>query len=96
MTDTDNTGEVINQSVQERLLNAAEELFCDKGFEGTSIRDIAASADCNIASVNYYFGGKQKDKSENSGKPELCRMHQVISRHGQFIIYESRKYVKLL
>lgn len=49
-----------NKSVQERLLNAAEELFCERGFEGTSIRDIAASAGCNIASVNYYFGGKQQ------------------------------------
>jgi len=60
MTDSDKTSEVANQSVQERLLNAAEELFCEKGFEGTSIRDIAALADCNIASVNYYFGGKQQ------------------------------------
>ena len=60
MTNTDDTGEVLNQSAQERLLNAAEELFCEKGFEGTSIRDIAASAGCNIASVNYYFGGKQQ------------------------------------
>jgi AcrR family transcriptional regulator len=47
------------KSVQDRLLNAAEELFCEHGFEGTSIRDIAATADCNIASVNYYFGGKE-------------------------------------
>lgn len=49
-----------DKPVQERLLDAAEELFCEHGFEGTSIRDIAASADCNIASVNYYFGGKEK------------------------------------
>jgi AcrR family transcriptional regulator len=48
-----------NKGVRDRLLDAAEELFCEKGFEGTSVRDIAASADCNIASVNYYFGGKQ-------------------------------------
>jgi len=48
------------KSVQDRLLDAAEELFCEHGFEGTSIRDIAASADCNIAAVNYYFGGKEK------------------------------------
>jgi len=46
--------------VQERLLNAAEQLFCEHGFEGTSVRDIAAAAVCNIASVNYYFGGKDK------------------------------------
>lgn len=49
-----------NKPVQDRLFNAAEELFCEHGFEGTSIRDIAAAAECNIASVNYYFGGKEK------------------------------------
>jgi len=42
------------------LLDAAEGLFCEHGFKGTSIRDIAASAGCNIASVNYYFGRKEK------------------------------------
>jgi len=48
------------KSVQDRLLDAAEELFCEGGFEGTSVRDIAASAGCNVAAVNYYFGGKEK------------------------------------
>ena len=49
-----------DRPVQERLLDAAEELFCEHGFEGTSVRELAASANCNIASVNYYFGGKEK------------------------------------
>jgi AcrR family transcriptional regulator len=49
-----------DKPVQDRLLDAAEELFCEHGFEGTSVRDIAAAAQCNIASVNYYFGGKEK------------------------------------
>jgi AcrR family transcriptional regulator len=49
-----------NKKVRDRLLDSAEELFCEHGFDGASIRDIAASADCNIASVNYYFGGKEK------------------------------------
>lgn len=44
--------------VRERLLDAAEELFCERGFDETGVRDIAAAAGCNIASVNYYFGGK--------------------------------------
>ena len=48
------------KSVKDRLLDAAEGLFCERGFKGTSIRDIAASAGCNIASVNYYFGSKEK------------------------------------
>ena len=49
-----------NKGVQDRLLDSAEELFCEHGFESTSIREIAAAAGCNIASVNYYFGGKDR------------------------------------
>jgi AcrR family transcriptional regulator len=53
------TGEVVmERSVQDRLIEAAEELFCRRGFNETSVRDIAALAGCNVASVNYYFGGK--------------------------------------
>lgn len=48
------------KSVKDRLLDEAEELFCERGFKGASIRGIAASAGCNIASVNYYFGSKEK------------------------------------
>lgn len=45
--------------VRDRLLDSAERLFTERGFGGTSIRDLAAAAGCNIASVNYYFGGKE-------------------------------------
>jgi len=48
------------KSVKDRLLDVAEGLFCEQGFKGTSIRDIASLAGCNIASVNYYFGSKEK------------------------------------
>ena len=46
------------KGVQGRLVEAGEDLFCRHGFNETSVRDIAAAADCNVASVNYYFGGK--------------------------------------
>jgi len=45
---------------KEQIVNAAIELFAQKGFEGTSIRDLAAKADVNIAMINYYFGSKDK------------------------------------
>ena len=48
------------RSVRDRLLDSAEQLFAERGFDGTSIRDLATAAGCNIASVNYYFGGKEK------------------------------------
>lgn len=47
-----------NSETHERILGAAERLFAEKGYEGTSIRDITAEADCNVAAVNYHFGGK--------------------------------------
>jgi AcrR family transcriptional regulator len=50
----------VDKNVQNRLLDAAEELFCEHGFYDTSVRKIAALANCNIASVNYYFGSKDK------------------------------------
>ncbi len=42
-----------------RLLDAAERVFAEKGFSGATVRDITALADCNVAAVNYYFGGKE-------------------------------------
>ncbi len=43
-----------------RILSAAQKLFADKGFDATSVRDITTEAGCNVASVNYHFGGKDK------------------------------------
>jgi AcrR family transcriptional regulator len=45
---------------KEKILDVAEVLFAEKGYEGTSIRDIAQMADVNIAMISYYFGSKEK------------------------------------
>jgi AcrR family transcriptional regulator len=42
------------------ILQVAERLFAEKGFDGTSVRDIAKVAEINIAMVSYYFGSKDK------------------------------------
>jgi AcrR family transcriptional regulator len=47
-------------STKERILNAAEQLFCDFGFDNTSLRAITSEADVNLASVNYHFGSKKQ------------------------------------
>jgi len=41
-----------------KILNAAEKLFGEKGFDGTSLRDITAEAQVNLAAVNYHFQSK--------------------------------------
>jgi AcrR family transcriptional regulator len=45
---------------QIQILHVAEALFAEKGFDGTSIRDIAKEAKINIAMVSYYFGSKEQ------------------------------------
>jgi AcrR family transcriptional regulator len=45
-------------STQERILDAAERLFADEGFAGTSLREITSLAGVNLAAVHYHFGSK--------------------------------------
>ncbi len=45
---------------QLQLLDSAELLFSQKGFDGTSVRDIAEAAGINTAMISYYFGSKEK------------------------------------
>src|ERR1700755_1630658 len=45
---------------QLQILETAEKLFAKKGFDGTSVRDIAEEAGVNIAMISYYFRSKEK------------------------------------
>src|SRR3990170_4312685 len=41
-----------------KILDAAEQVFAEKGINGSSLREIMITAGVNIAAVNYYFGSK--------------------------------------
>jgi len=43
---------------QKKILSAAGRLFLKKGYQGTSIDDIAKAADVNKATIYYYFNDK--------------------------------------
>ncbi|MEJ7683139.1 MAG: TetR family transcriptional regulator [Segetibacter sp.] len=45
---------------QKQIIETAERLFSARGFDGTSVRDIADDAGVNIAMISYYFGSKEK------------------------------------
>lgn len=45
---------------QLQIIETAERLFAHKGFDGTSVRDIAEEAGINVAMISYYFGSKEK------------------------------------
>jgi AcrR family transcriptional regulator len=42
------------------ILDVAEELIAQNGFDGTSVRDICNKAKVNVAMISYYFGSKEK------------------------------------
>ncbi len=44
----------------ERMLEAATQLFAERGFSGVSVKELAEAASVNIASISYHFGGKEK------------------------------------
>jgi len=46
-------------TTKERILDAAEALFAERGFAETSLRSITTRAEVNLASVNYHFGSKK-------------------------------------
>ena len=47
-----------SEVTRERILKAAERLFAERGYDGTSIRAIVAKARVNQAAINYHFDGK--------------------------------------
>jgi AcrR family transcriptional regulator len=47
------------QQARLRLLDAGLALFADKGFAQTSTREIAQTAQVNVAAISYYFGDKE-------------------------------------
>ena len=54
-----NFGLVIKHMTSDKILSAARELFEEKGFDLTSVREIAARAGVNVALINYHFGSKE-------------------------------------
>ncbi len=44
---------------KETIIQSALKLFSTKGFEGTSVREIASDAGVNVAMINYYFTSKE-------------------------------------
>jgi AcrR family transcriptional regulator len=45
---------------RERILTSALEIFSERGFDGTTTRDIAARARVNLGLIKYYFDNKEK------------------------------------
>ncbi len=64
-------------STRDRILEAAGELFADRGFESTTIRDICQAAGANLAAVNYYFRDKERLYVEAVVRAHRWRLDQA-------------------
>jgi AcrR family transcriptional regulator len=45
--------------IRQRLIEAARAMFAERGFDGTSVRDITARAHANLGAITYHFGTKE-------------------------------------
>lgn len=62
-----------DSELRERILHAAVHLFCQNGYHGTSMRDIAREAQCSLPMMYYYFTNK-RDLYEEIAVREFFRM----------------------
>src|SRR5215475_5378051 len=52
------------EGTRERILRTGERMFAERGFSGVSVRELAAAAKVNIASIGYHFDSKEGLLSE--------------------------------
>ncbi|MBQ47433.1 MAG: hypothetical protein CMP10_08175 [Zetaproteobacteria bacterium] len=48
-----------SEDSRELLMRVARHFFAEKGYEGTTIRDIVEKAGLNVSLISYHFGGKE-------------------------------------
>lgn len=68
------------EQTRDALLDAAESLFANRGFDGTRTDEIARVSGVNKAMINYYFGGKRglyRAMLERNLSPALARMEEL-------------------
>ena len=73
-----------------RILDAAEELFMQHGFEATSMRLLTAKAGVNLAAVNYHFGSKHalveavfRRRLDPMNQARVAELEKLEARPGQ-------------
>ncbi len=67
----------MSDDTKNRLLEAAGQVFSEKGFETATVREICELAEANVASVNYYFGDKQRLYNDAVRQAQCARAELV-------------------
>lgn len=61
---------------QKKILNTAGEIFAEKGFRDTTIREICKKAKVNLAAIHYHFRDKEN-------------LYMEVIRHGRDVAFEK-------
>ena len=64
------------EETRERLVAAAVQLFAERGFDGVTLRDIAAAAERPFSAITYHFASK-----EELWRRAATEIHQTIEDH---------------
>lgn len=66
-------------ATRERILEAAGEVFAERGYRDATVREICARAGANLASINYHFGDKERLYAEVFERAR-CTSNEAIER----------------
>lgn len=77
---------------KEEILDVAEKLFSDNGFEAVSVREISKAANINVAMVSYYFGSKEKMYEEVINR-KLISFDAFRSKIEMLPTYKERLFI---
>lgn len=76
-------------STKDKILDAAEELFAERGYYGVSIRDITKHAGVELALANYHFGPKEElfrhviaRRAEENSSRQMASLDRAIAAAG--------------
>lgn len=88
-----------DDSTQQRILSAAGPIFAEKGYRGSTIRDICEAADVNLASINYYFGDKHRLYIATVKAARQMRLSEYPSSRPQMNLapeHQLKEFIRLL
>ncbi|MBC7538984.1 MAG: TetR/AcrR family transcriptional regulator [Bacteriovorax sp.] len=78
---------IIPADTRDLILAEARKHFCEKGFEGASIRDICEGAKVNVSAIKYHFGGKEglyRECFKIYGESRLSSASKILTKPNSF------------